>query len=108
MPVRRNGRVAQRERTPFTREGSQVQSLSRPPYSALILFLFWQYCFAPIGSYRQNVTGRRRKNPWKIRGLCSTDVHLAETWAVRRPENNGRRSVSADLWQARPRPRLYD
>ena len=25
------GRVAQRESTPFTREGSQVQSLSRPP-----------------------------------------------------------------------------
>src|SRR5579883_2942532 len=31
------GRVAQRESTPFTREGSQVQSLSRPP------------CFAPSG-----------------------------------------------------------
>jgi hypothetical protein len=27
----RTGRVAQRESTPFTREGSQVQSLSRPP-----------------------------------------------------------------------------
>ncbi|CAA6606016.1 hypothetical protein MTBLM1_70232 [Rhodospirillaceae bacterium LM-1] len=27
------GRVAQRESTPFTREGSQVQSLSRPPFS---------------------------------------------------------------------------
>jgi hypothetical protein len=26
------GRVAQRESTPFTREGSQVQSLSRPPF----------------------------------------------------------------------------
>ena len=26
-----DGRVAQRESTPFTREGSQVQSLSRPP-----------------------------------------------------------------------------
>src|SRR5262245_47317009 len=29
------GRVAQRESTPFTREGSQVQSLSRPPAFAL-------------------------------------------------------------------------
>jgi hypothetical protein len=28
---RHSGRVAQRESTPFTREGSQVQSLSRPP-----------------------------------------------------------------------------
>src|SRR5882762_6812196 len=27
----RDGRVAQRESTPFTRVGSQVQSLSRPP-----------------------------------------------------------------------------
>ena len=27
------GRVAQRESTPFTREGSQVQSLSRPPFT---------------------------------------------------------------------------
>src|SRR5436190_18681188 len=27
----RTGRVAQRESTPFTRVGSQVQSLSRPP-----------------------------------------------------------------------------
>ncbi len=30
-PTTRLGRVAQRESTPFTREGSQVQSLSRPP-----------------------------------------------------------------------------
>ncbi len=29
-----SGRVAQRESTPFTREGSQVQSLSRPPFFA--------------------------------------------------------------------------
>ena len=29
---RAGGRVAQRESTPFTREGSQVQSLSRPPF----------------------------------------------------------------------------
>jgi hypothetical protein len=31
MPAGQGGRVAQRESTPFTREGSQVQSLSRPP-----------------------------------------------------------------------------
>src|SRR5579863_9077288 len=31
----RDGRVAQRESTPFTREGSQVQSLSRPPLDHL-------------------------------------------------------------------------
>ena len=31
---RPGGRVAQRESTPFTREGSQVQSLSRPPFKA--------------------------------------------------------------------------
>ena len=30
-----SGRVAQRESTPFTREGSQVQSLSRPPFVEL-------------------------------------------------------------------------
>src|SRR5258707_12215003 len=30
-PDNRTGRVAQRESTPFTRVGSQVQSLSRPP-----------------------------------------------------------------------------
>ncbi|VVT11193.1 hypothetical protein HOE425_330512 [Hoeflea sp. EC-HK425] len=27
-----DGRVAQRESTAFTRQGSQVQSLSRPPF----------------------------------------------------------------------------
>ena len=31
MPSAEAGRVAQRESTPFTRVGSQVQSLSRPP-----------------------------------------------------------------------------
>ena len=30
------GRVAQRESTAFTRQGSQVQSLSRPPFFHLI------------------------------------------------------------------------
>ncbi|VTZ23821.1 hypothetical protein MPC4_70110 [Methylocella tundrae] len=30
-----DGRVAQRESTPFTREGSQVQSLSRPPLKSI-------------------------------------------------------------------------
>src|SRR5262245_44900089 len=30
------GRVAQRESTPFTREGSQVQSLSRPPVFQIV------------------------------------------------------------------------
>ena len=32
QPDQASGRVAQRESTPFTREGSQVQSLSRPPF----------------------------------------------------------------------------
>ncbi len=46
------GRVAQRESTPFTREGSQVQSLSRPPDSSE----YSQVCmvevfgFFPIGA----------------------------------------------------------
>jgi hypothetical protein len=31
------GRVAQRESTPFTREGSQVRSLSRPPLNAAFI-----------------------------------------------------------------------
>src|SRR6476620_3602007 len=33
-PNASGGCVAQRESTPFTREGSQVQSLSRPPFKA--------------------------------------------------------------------------
>ncbi len=37
------GRLAQRESTPFTREGSQVQSLCRPPFS---LNLFKGFRFA--------------------------------------------------------------
>src|SRR4051812_42142665 len=55
LPLRqRGGRVAQRESTPFTREGSQVQSLSRPPFQIATRFemvseFFWHIRFIATG-----------------------------------------------------------
>jgi hypothetical protein len=54
------GRVAQRESTPFTREGSQVQSLSRPPCKPLFFAHFYpsreKFNFPP---FRSNVPRTR-------------------------------------------------
>jgi hypothetical protein len=52
---------------PFTRERSQVQSLQRPP--------FFNDLSAVAGNTRQNITQTRALDPWRIRGLCSADVH---------------------------------
>ena len=69
-----HGRVAQRESTPFTREGSQVQSLPRPPGFARKIIDLDTVPFCS-SRHRNAYKGRTRHiNPWRIRGLCSRDV----------------------------------
>jgi len=54
---------------PFTREGSQVQSLSRPP-SLTLKYLTNFLCGMPATRHRsENVSGTRHNDPWKIRGV---------------------------------------
>ena len=57
-------------RTPFTRVGSQVQSLSRPPETKG----FFDLSRSPLGINRQNTTGTRRGPAWKTRGIRSGPV----------------------------------
>ena len=60
------GRVAQRESTPFTREGSQVQSLSRPPAVSIDL-----YVNVPASACGLVSTGSRAGMPKRRHGFSS-------------------------------------
>jgi hypothetical protein len=75
------GRVAQRESTPFTREGSQVQSLSRPPQKPRkSRLLDGALAFpAPFG---REWTANFPKSWGKIRGKCSRSVRACRTPAI--------------------------
>ena len=75
--VHMDGRLAQRESTPFTRVGSKVQSLQRPPSKSPCLLGFMMVRKSVIVRPRLPESVNIREHPCKIRALCSAHVlHL--------------------------------
>jgi hypothetical protein len=79
------GRAAQRESTPFTREGSQVRSLSRPPlsFNEIQVFLSDRKIHSASAGRTERENARRSvQNPCSMFGCCSTHPRVLRRRSV--------------------------